>query len=570
MLHTRLKRPINGQFGGLAVAFAAVKKARIDAVLAERGLFPSRSAAAGAVRAGEVRVGKDGPVALRPSQLVEPEAALIVDSGPRYVSRGGIKLENALEALGIDVSGRDCLDVGASTGGFTDCLLQRGAARVAAVDVAYGQLDLRLREDPRVTVIERLNARAHGARRPALRADAARPSTSPSSRWPRCCRRSPAAWRPAARCWRWSSRSSSWAASGSAAASSATPATAARRSSRVAHAAGELGLPVRGFASSGLPGPEGQPRDLRLVRRRGRGARGPRGRDPRRRGGRPVKTAALITHSHPPAATEAVAVAVAVAREAGWRLVATARELAKHGAAAEGIEVVASDKPRPDICLVLGGDGSILHALRRFARTGVPVFGVNFGTVGFLAAVERGRSRGGASAARWPARSRRSSCRGSRSSSTAPAGIGLNDVTLTRRPHDRVAELSYRIAGEEVGHVRCDGLVAATPAGSTGYNLANQGPILAWGVKGYVVSYISPHSLTARALVVAPGDVLHVGNAAGREPVEVAIDGDLARRPRRRGRRWRSASSTSVGRLAQLPGTSFYQRIREKFGHLAV
>jgi 23S rRNA (cytidine1920-2'-O)/16S rRNA (cytidine1409-2'-O)-methyltransferase len=137
-----------------------VKKSRIDAVLAERGLFPSRTAAAGAVRAGEVRVGRDGPVALRPSQLIEPEAALVVDAGPRYVSRGGIKLENALEALAIDVGGRDCADVGASTGGFTDCLLQRGAARVAAVDVAYGQIDLRLREDPRVSVIERLNARA--------------------------------------------------------------------------------------------------------------------------------------------------------------------------------------------------------------------------------------------------------------------------------------------------------------------------------------------------------------------------------------------------------------------------
>jgi 23S rRNA (cytidine1920-2'-O)/16S rRNA (cytidine1409-2'-O)-methyltransferase len=137
-----------------------VKKTRIDAVLADRGLFPSRSAAAGAVRAGEVRVGQDGPVALRPSQLVEPDAHLILDEGPRYVSRGGTKLENALEALGIDVSGRDCLDVGASTGGFTDCLLQRGAARVAATDVAYGQIDVRLREDPRVHAIERLNARA--------------------------------------------------------------------------------------------------------------------------------------------------------------------------------------------------------------------------------------------------------------------------------------------------------------------------------------------------------------------------------------------------------------------------
>ncbi len=134
-------------------------KARIDAVLAGRGLFPSRSAAASAVRAGEVRVGEDGPVALRPGQLVEPDAELLVDEGPRFVSRGGIKLDNALDTLGIDIAGRDCLDVGASTGGFTDCLLQRGAARVVALDVAYGQIDLRLRQDPRVTVIERLNAR---------------------------------------------------------------------------------------------------------------------------------------------------------------------------------------------------------------------------------------------------------------------------------------------------------------------------------------------------------------------------------------------------------------------------
>jgi NAD+ kinase len=280
-----------------------------------------------------------------------------------------------------------------------------------------------------------------------------------------------------------------------------------------------------------------------------------------------VKTAALISHSHPPAATEAVAIAVEVAREAGWRLVATRDELDKHGAAAEGLEVV-EETGRPDLCLVLGGDGSILHALRRFAQTGVPVFGVNFGTVGFLAAVDRGDAAAGI----------RRALDGEIETIELPAlevtidgakEIGLNDVTLARRPEDRIAELTYRIAGEEVGHVRCDGLVAATPAGSTGYNLANQGPILAWGVKGYVVSYISPHSLTARALVVAPADVLYVGNAPGREPVEVAVDGvqfaELAA-----GAALEVRFVDSVGRLAQLPGSSFYQRIREKFGHLAV
>jgi NAD+ kinase len=280
-----------------------------------------------------------------------------------------------------------------------------------------------------------------------------------------------------------------------------------------------------------------------------------------------VKTATLVTHSHPPAATEAVAMAVKVAGEAGWRLVGTRDELAKHGDAAVGIEV-AIDQPRPDLCLVLGGDGSILHALRRFAHTGVPVFGVNFGTVGFLAAVERDEAEEGIRRA-LAGEAETVDLPGLEVTLDGATGVGLNDVTLTRRPHDRVAELSYRIAGEEVGHVRCDGLVAATPVGSTGYNLANQGPILAWGVKGYVVSYISPHSLTARALVVAPGDVLHVGNADGREPVEVAVDGvhiaDLAP-----GAVLEIRFAEAVGRLAQLPGTSFYQRIREKFGHLAV
>lgn len=133
---------------------------RLDTLLAERGSFPSRSAAAAAVRAGEVRIGTDGPFALRPGQLVEAEAELVVDEGRRYVSRGGIKLENGIEALAIEVAGRDCLDVGASTGGFTDCLLQHGAARVTAVDVGRGELDWRLRNDDRVTVIERTNARS--------------------------------------------------------------------------------------------------------------------------------------------------------------------------------------------------------------------------------------------------------------------------------------------------------------------------------------------------------------------------------------------------------------------------
>jgi len=280
------------------------------------------------------------------------------------------------------------------------------------------------------------------------------------------------------------------------------------------------------------------------------------------------RAAALITHGHPPATTEAVKLAIAAARGAGWRLVATAAELAKHGEAAEQIESVEELPRQADLCLVLGGDGSILYALRHFARSGVPVFGVNFGTVGFLAAVERDEAAEGMRRA-FAGETETVSLPGLEIEMDGASRVALNDVSFIRRPHERVAELSYKIADEEVGHVRCDGLVAATPVGSTGYNLANQGPILAWGVKGYVVSYVAPHSLTARALVVAPGDVLHVGNASGREPVDVAIDGEHAG-ALESGAALAVSFADGVGRLAQLPGTSFYQRIREKFGHLAV
>ncbi len=136
-----------------------MSRQRIDSLLAERGLASSRTSAAESVRAGRVRIGHDGPLALKPSQLVPEDAELLVTEPPRFVSRGGTKLDNALEALGLDVAGLRCLDVGASTGGFTDCLLERGAASVIALDVAHGQLDWRLRNDPRVTVIERRNAR---------------------------------------------------------------------------------------------------------------------------------------------------------------------------------------------------------------------------------------------------------------------------------------------------------------------------------------------------------------------------------------------------------------------------
>ncbi|HEX5852251.1 MAG TPA: TlyA family RNA methyltransferase [Solirubrobacteraceae bacterium] len=137
-----------------------MEKRRLDTLLAERGLFPSRSRAAASVMAGQVHVGAGERRAEKPSEMVDVEELVRVQQRPEFVSRGGVKLANALIASGLDVVGRRALDVGASTGGFSDCLLQHGAREVIAVDVGYGTLDYSLRIDPRVAVMERTNARS--------------------------------------------------------------------------------------------------------------------------------------------------------------------------------------------------------------------------------------------------------------------------------------------------------------------------------------------------------------------------------------------------------------------------
>jgi 23S rRNA (cytidine1920-2'-O)/16S rRNA (cytidine1409-2'-O)-methyltransferase len=133
------------------------KRLRLDAVLTEKGLFPSREQAQRAIMAGEIRV--NDRIATKSSLLVAPTVAIEVESALRYVSRGGLKLAGALDHFRIDVNGKVAMDIGASTGGFTDCLLQRGATKVFAIDVGYGQIAWKLRNDARVIVYEKLNAR---------------------------------------------------------------------------------------------------------------------------------------------------------------------------------------------------------------------------------------------------------------------------------------------------------------------------------------------------------------------------------------------------------------------------
>jgi NAD+ kinase len=284
-----------------------------------------------------------------------------------------------------------------------------------------------------------------------------------------------------------------------------------------------------------------------------------------------VKRVAVFTHRKTAQTGGALAELVEAARGMGVTLVLSEDEIAKHGLApAEGIEIggsLAADDDDVDLCVVLGGDGTILTALRHFASTGVPVFAVNYGEVGFLATIDPDGLGGNferAFAGEFETLELPTISVG------RPEGTwaALNDISVHRKAGLRVADLSYALAGEEIGRVRCDGLVVATPQGSTGYNLANGGPVLAWGVEGYVVSFIAPHSLTARALVVAPGDELTINNASRDEPVEVYVDGrPTCELPA--GEDLHVEFGREYATLAQLPGASFYNRLRERFGRLA-
>jgi NAD+ kinase len=280
------------------------------------------------------------------------------------------------------------------------------------------------------------------------------------------------------------------------------------------------------------------------------------------------KTITLITHQYPEQTGDAVHWVIDRACDAGIEVRLPREEVSKHGLAdREGCILGAEPDGETDLVMVLGGDGTILASLRTFAARRTPVFAINYGAIGFLSTVDHGELAHGVDLAlagdfellEMP---------GLAIEVEGQRRIGVNDISFHRRPHSRVAELEYLVQGEQLGHVRCDGLVASTPVGSTGYNLANGGPVLAWGVEGFVVSFIAPHTLTARALVVAPGDTLTVLNTSERDDVEVTTDGrtvtDLAPR-----RQLDVTFTDGEVLLAQIPGSTFYHRFRDKFGRLA-
>jgi NAD+ kinase len=273
---------------------------------------------------------------------------------------------------------------------------------------------------------------------------------------------------------------------------------------------------------------------------------------------RAVRRAALITHGKPETIGPALARLEAVARSAGVELLVPDDEIAKHGLP-DGRQQLGD----PDLAVVLGGDGTMLRALTRFLGTSVPVLGVNFGRVGFLASIEPAELEVGL--ARVFAGEYRVI---ELPSLTAEVGgqqrVAVNDVVATSSTLGRMVELAWAIGGEDLGRQPCDGIICATPPGSTAYNLSNGGPVLVWGLHAMAITFIAPHSLAARPLVVPKSLDLTVRNLTADVAVSVIADGhafaELAPDDE-----VRVGLADTPSLLATLPETTFFRRYHDTF-----
>jgi NAD+ kinase len=271
-----------------------------------------------------------------------------------------------------------------------------------------------------------------------------------------------------------------------------------------------------------------------------------------------VRRAAVVTHGKPETIGPALARLEAVAEEAGVELLLSEEEAVKHDRT--HVEPAAS----PDLAVVLGGDGTMLRALQRFLGFGVPAIGVNFGRVGFLASIPQERLeeslrqvfRGGYRVVELPTLD--VELNGTRQSA-------VNDVVCAHSLIGRMIELAWSIGGEDLGRQPCDGVICSSPSGSTAYNLSNGGPVLVWGLDAMAVTFIAPHSLHARPVVVPRGLDLELENTTSDVPATVLADGrTLGELPPDSRAVVRLGERSSL--LAMLPDSTFFGRYREIFG----
>jgi NAD+ kinase len=273
-----------------------------------------------------------------------------------------------------------------------------------------------------------------------------------------------------------------------------------------------------------------------------------------------VRRAAVITHGKTAMIGPALERLEALAREHGVELLLPDDELAKHGRSDGHASL-----EEADVVVVLGGDGTMLRALNRFLGTGIPVLGVNFGRVGFLSSIPREEMEAGIARA----------FRGDFQVVELPTlvaendgrqHVAVNDVVVRSADVGRMVELGWTVRGEDLGAQPCDGMIVATPVGSTAYNLSNGGPVLVWGLEAMAITFVAPHSLHARPLVAPKDAELTVENRTTDVGIVVLVDGHAVDELPPGG-----SVAIRIGDeracLATLSERTFFQRYRDTFGH---
>jgi NAD+ kinase len=270
-----------------------------------------------------------------------------------------------------------------------------------------------------------------------------------------------------------------------------------------------------------------------------------------------VNRVAVITHGRVETSGAALARLRTVAEARGIELLLPEEEAAKHG------DGGGADLAAADLAVVLGGDGTMLRALRRFLGTGVPVLGVNLGRVGFLTSVEADALEDGLGRAlageldlvELPALEL---------SAGGEPSLAVNDMVVASSTIGRMIELGWAIGGEDLGSQPCDGLICSTPSGSTAYNLSNGGPVLVWGLDAMAITFVAPHSLHARPLVVPRGRALTVTNRTADVSATVLADGQRVHELAP-GDEVEARLSDERSLLATLPESTFFSRYRRTF-----
>ena len=493
---------------------------RLDQLLVERGLAESRSRAQALVLAGAVRVG-DGDAARgdrKPGDLLAADVPITVAQPDPFVSRGGHKLAAALDAFGIDPAGRVALDVGASTGGFTDVLLQRGATRVYALDVGRGQLAEALRRDPRVVSMERTNARTLTAASLPEPIGIATIDVSFISLalilGPVASTLGPggdivALVKPQFEAGR--GRTDHGVVRDPAIHREVLERTVdAARARGPGHAGGHRLADHRAGRQPRVPRP---PRARARLRRDRRADR---------RGHRPM-TVARIGFAYNPTIEAAIELS---ARAAGW---CQMRGIGEWQLPSGDTAALVRELPTTDILVVLGGDGTFLRAAMAVTEVDVPLIGINLGKVGFLSKAEAGDMEdvltsivdGGFGIEERLAIEGRILRGGARATERL---VALNDIVIARGSLARVCRLDVAIDDTHLATFIADGLVVASPTGSTGYSFSAGGPILDPASRNLIVTPIAAYLSAIRSVVVGPSQVVRCTVVDAFEAL-VSVDG---------------------------------------------